>query len=99
MVVGWSDKNGESHAEGYKGIISEEELKDFTYDVKGTTCNGCNNHCQLTINSFSGGRKFIGGNRCEKPVTKKAQDDSLNLYEYKLSLLAEYSDKDDEPVG
>lgn len=92
-------KNGKTHAEDYKGIISNEELKEFTYDVKGTTCNGCNNHCQLTINSFSGNRKFIGGNRCEKPVTKKAQDDSLNLYEYKLSLLKEYSDTDETEIA
>ncbi|MCR5847373.1 MAG: acyl-CoA dehydratase activase [Lachnospiraceae bacterium] len=88
-------KKGSGHAEGYEGVISSEELKTFSYDVKSVTCNGCNNHCQLTVNTFSGGRKFIGGNRCEKPVTKKAQDDSLNLYEYKLSLLKEYSDEDD----
>lgn len=85
-------KNGKKSREGYEGLITKEELDAFTYDVKSITCNGCNNHCQLTVNSFSGGRKFIGGNRCEKPVTKKAQDDSLNLYEYKLSLLKEYSD-------
>ncbi len=85
-------KKGNAHDEGYEGVISDEELKTFSYDVKSVTCNGCNNHCQLTVNTFSGGRRFIGGNRCEKPVTKKAQDDSLNIYEYKISLLKEYSD-------
>ena len=85
-------RKGSTHEKDYEGVISSEELKTFSYDVKSVTCNGCNNHCQLTVNTFSGGRKFIGGNRCEKPVTKKAQDDSLNLYEYKLSLLKEYSD-------
>ena len=92
-------KKGNSHAEGYEGVISSEELKTFSYDVKSVTCNGCNNHCQLTVNTFSGGRKFIGGNRCEKPVTKKAQDDSLNIYEYKLSLLKEYSDDETEETN
>ena len=85
-------RKGNTHDADYEGVISSEELKTFSYDVKSVTCNGCNNHCQLTVNTFSGGRRFIGGNRCEKPVTKKAQDDSLNIYEYKLSLLKEYSD-------
>ncbi len=87
----YKKKKGPSSSE-YEGIISKEELATFSYDVKSITCGGCNNHCQLTVNTFSGGRKFIGGNRCEKPVTKKAQDDSLNIYEYKLSLLKRYSD-------
>ncbi|MBQ7378307.1 MAG: 2-hydroxyacyl-CoA dehydratase [Clostridia bacterium] len=74
--------------EGYSGILSYEDMKKFTYSIKSVTCNGCNNRCALTINDFGGGRRFIGGNRCEKPVTNKAQDDSLNLYEYKLAALA-----------
>ena len=76
--------------QGYSGILSYEELKNFTYSIKSVTCKGCNNKCQLTINDFGGGRRFIGGNRCEKPVTQKAQDDSLNLYEYKLKKLAAF---------
>ncbi len=72
------------------GILSREELEHFTYSIKSVTCKGCNNKCQLTVNDFGGGRRFIGGNRCEKPVTNKAQDDSLNLYEYKLKQLAAF---------
>lgn len=72
------------------GILSHAELKAFTYSTRSVTCKGCNNHCQLTVNDFGNGRRFIGGNRCEKPVTNQAQDDSLNLYEYKLKLLAGY---------
>ena len=73
--------------EAYSGILSYEDMKSFTYSIKSVTCKGCNNRCQLTVNDFGGGRRFIGGNRCEKPVTNKAQDDSLNLYEYKLNML------------
>ncbi|MBR2944644.1 MAG: 2-hydroxyacyl-CoA dehydratase [Clostridia bacterium] len=80
--------------EGYSSILSYEELKEFTYSIKSVTCQGCNNKCQLTINDFGGGRRFIGGNRCEKPVTNKAQDDSLNLYEYKLKKLAKIPEGD-----
>ena len=76
--------------EGYSGILSYDEIKNFSYSIKSVTCNGCNNKCQLTVNDFGGGRRFIGGNRCEKPVTNKSSDDSLNLYEYKLKKLAEF---------
>ncbi len=75
---------------GYSGILSYEEMKEFTYSIKSVTCKGCNNKCQLTVNDFGNGRRFIGGNRCEKPVTNKSQDDSLNLYEYKLKALAAF---------
>ena len=52
---------------------------------KVTSCGLCNNHCRLTINIFGGNRRFIGGNRCEKPVTKRSGGDSeLNMYAYKL---------------
>ena len=34
--------------------------------------------------------KYIGGNRCEKPITRKNAGESLNIYEYKLKLLEEY---------
>lgn len=82
--------------EGYSGILSYEELKKFTYTIKNVTCNGCNNKCHLTVNDFGNGRRFIGGNRCEKPVTNKAQDDTLNLYEYKLQKLASFPEGEGE---
>ena len=75
---------------GASGILSYEQMKQFTYSIKSVTCHGCNNRCQLTVNDFGGGRRFIGGNRCERPVTNKAQDDSLNLYEYKIKKLSEF---------
>ena len=79
---------------GNSAILSYEELKNFSYTIKNVTCNGCNNKCHLTVNDFGGGRRFIGGNRCEKPVTNKSQDDSLNLYEYKLNKLASMPEGD-----
>ena len=44
----------------------------------------CSNHCQLTVNTFPGGRRYIAGNRCDKPVTHRSRaEDPLNLYDYK----------------
>lgn len=82
------DKATEKTVPNTSAILSQEELKKFSYSIKSVTCNGCNNHCQLTVNDFGGGRRFIGGNRCEKPVTNKVQDDNLNIYEYKLNILS-----------
>ena len=71
-------------------MMSLAELEAFDQKVVSVKCGGCGNHCQLTINTFADGRKFISGNRCDKPVTGKSEDDSLNLYAYKQQLLAGY---------
>ncbi len=75
------------------GILTKAQLEEFTHEVKTVNCSGCTNNCLLTINTFENGRRFISGNRCEKPVTKKSPDDSLNLYAYKNHLLNSYQSK------
>ena len=79
-------KNGQTTS----AMMSEEELERFDQKVVSVKCGGCGNHCQLTVNTFADGRKFISGNRCDKPVTGKSEDNSLNLYAYKQQLLASY---------
>ena len=68
-------------------LLSLEELENFTHEVRVTSCGLCNNHCRLTINVFGGNRRFIGGNRCEKPVTKRANTSEQNMYAFKLETL------------
>ena len=75
---------------GKSSVISAEELRNFKHEVKVTTCGLCSNHCRLTINIFGGNRRFIGGNRCEKPVTKRSGKSDLDMYAYKLGLLRSY---------
>ncbi len=77
-------------SKGTSSIVGKHELENFKHEVKVTTCGLCNNHCRLTINIFDGNRRFIGGNRCEKPVTKRSSNEELNLYEYKLNKLLSY---------
>jgi hypothetical protein len=48
-------------------------------------------HCQLTVNTFGDYGRFIGGNRCERPITRAAEQNELNLYRYKLELLESYA--------
>jgi len=47
-------------------IISKKELKEFTHTSKMVKCNGCGNHCNLTINLFNDGNRYISGNQCDK---------------------------------
>lgn len=67
------------------GIITAKALEHFEHTVKVTTCRLCTNHCRLTINTFSNGKRYISGNRCERPVTNKISQDDLNLYSWKLA--------------
>ena len=79
------------HSAGSSTILSANELADFRHDVKNITCQGCANHCSLTVNTFDGGRRFIGGNRCEKPLTRRGTSTAYNLYHEKRKLLAAYA--------
>ncbi|MCI9576686.1 MAG: 2-hydroxyglutaryl-CoA dehydratase [Clostridiales bacterium] len=78
------------HPEFQTHLIRLEDLQHFTHEVKVATCGLCNNHCRLTINSFGKERKFIGGNRCEKPISKKKQEPVPNMYDFKLETLLSY---------
>ena len=65
-------------------MLSIDEINELTYTTSMAKCNGCTNNCRLTINKFSGGRRFISGNRCERGLGKeKAKSDVPNLFAYK----------------
>ncbi|MBQ7759665.1 MAG: 2-hydroxyacyl-CoA dehydratase [Acidaminococcaceae bacterium] len=68
-------------------LLDAAALAQFKHQVKSVTCGLCSNHCHLTVNTFVSGKPFISGNRCERPVTHCAPDNSLNLYRQKLDLL------------
>lgn len=68
---------------GESTVISEKELKDFTYTSKSHTCKGCTSHCNVNVIGFSDGRKFISGNKCEKGAGLKPHSDELDIYSYK----------------
>lgn len=73
--------------------ISKNDLNDFKHDVKNIQCQGCNNHCLLTINSFGNNpNKFISGNNCEKPLGQTNKKGN-NLYEFIREKLMSYTPK------
>lgn len=75
-------------------ILDVDKLAAFQHTIKVTNCGLCQNNCRLTVNTFADGRRFIAGNRCERPITKKSPDKSMNMYDYKLSLLQSYQPKE-----
>ena len=68
-------------------LILPGELEDFTHSVNSVRCGLCTNHCNLTVNAFSGGRRFISGNRCERPLGKTAAESLPDLYKWKYDYL------------
>lgn len=79
---------------GESTVLSLDALNTFTHSVKQARCGLCENHCRLTVNDFGGGRRFISGNRCDRPVSGGRQQSGLNLYAYKQEkLLALINDR------
>ena len=44
-------------------MLPIEKINSLQYKTTMANCKGCTNNCRLTINKFSGGRKYISGNR------------------------------------
>lgn len=74
------------------GIIKINELHSFNHSSKAAKCGLCTNNCNLTINSFSGEKKYISGNRCSRPLGRNEKKSNPDLYEYKYNKLMEYED-------
>ncbi len=79
------------------GVLKAPELAAFTHKVAAVSCQGCTNRCSLTVNDFGDGRRYVAGNRCERPVSGKKGGEARNLYDYKLSLLSACMKNEREP--
>ena len=75
-------------AHGVSTILSADEIAALTVTQRHARCGRCSNNCQLTINDFGGGRRFITGNRCEKGAGNHAKKQEVpNLFAEKNKLL------------
>ena len=75
------------------GLITKDELDNFTYTSRAVQCGGCGAHCNLTVIRFNDGHRFISGNRCEKGAGIKITDRTENMIEYKYSYIKELEEK------
>ena len=65
-------------------ILTGEALNEMSMTTERDVCKLCQNHCKLTITTFSDGSRFVTGNRCERGgYAKKKRSDRPNLYDYK----------------
>lgn len=69
----------------HSSTMKQEELATFKHTATASVCKICGNNCHLTINRFGEGKKFISGNRCDKPLGFKKLLFLPNLYDYKLN--------------
>ncbi len=69
------------------GIITPEGLSLFQHTAKAATCQGCTNHCRLTVNSFGGNKRYISGNQCQKGLGLKNPEEVPNLHQWKRDAL------------
>lgn len=90
----------------HSAIITAAELENFEHKVRVATCRLCTNLCHLTINTFNHNKRYISGNRCERPITKTKSDDSLNIYQWKLKrieslncFLSPHNDANRDAIG
>ena len=78
-------------------ILMDDELDKLKITTSHIRCNGCENHCLLTINKFSNGTKHISGNRCEKGAGNIGEKKDLpNLMKYKYERLFGYEPLSEE---
>ncbi len=82
----------------YKSTIATlDDLKHLNIEISHTRCNGCENHCKLTINKFGNGKRYISGNRCEKGSGSITLNSGLpNLIQYKYKRIFDYKPLDEQ---
>ena len=83
-------------------ILKNNELDSLKIDSSHVRCGLCENHCLLTINKFSNGKKYISGNRCERGAGNINGDKNLpNVMKYKFNRLFNYIplEEKDAPRG
>ena len=71
-------------------MLSKDEINNLVVKTSHTRCQGCENHCALTINIFNK-KHFISGNRCERGSGNNGSNNLLpNMYSWKYDRLFNY---------
>ena len=84
-----------ANAPAVTATLTPDELASFTHSSKAAVCRGCTNNCNITVNTFSDGEKFISGNKCEKGAGKCPSENPLpDLHAYKRGLFAAMTPKE-----
>ena len=72
-------------------LLSLDELQKLEIKTTLVRCQGCENHCQLTVNTFNNNKRFVSGNKCEKGAGNQVEKNTLpDLYKYKYDRIFNY---------
>ncbi|AXE38782.1 2-hydroxyisocaproyl-CoA dehydratase activator [Acidipropionibacterium virtanenii] len=79
------------------GLRDRSELDGFAVETHRDDCTLCQNHCQRTISTFSDGRIFVSGNRCDRgaevdnrAAARRPKSELPNVFEEKYKRLFSY---------
>lgn len=72
-------------------ILPASQLEHFNVEITNDRCKLCGNTCLLTIQTFSNGKRFVSGNRCERGLKDHTViDRGPNFFDYKYQRLFAY---------
>ena len=72
-------------------LLSLAELEAFTSQTHTRRCMLCGNRCLLTVSDFSGGNKFVSGNKCPKGAGQAEQLSAPNLFAERYDKIFNYT--------
>lgn len=78
---------------GESSLVHLRDLEDFHVDTSRKTCRLCQNHCQMTISTFSDGERHVSGNRCERGASLERipkKSDLPNMFDWKYKRIFGY---------
>ena len=72
-------------------LLGAKELSVFKAETSTKRCQGCGNHCLITIQRFPNGKEYYAGNRCDRGSGQEAAATTVpSIYVYKNERLFSY---------
>ena len=82
------------HDEGAESTLAQlADLDSFTVKTTRKTCRLCQNHCQMTISTFSNGERNVSGNRCDRGASLERipkKSELPNMFDWKYRRMFGY---------
>jgi predicted CoA-substrate-specific enzyme activase len=78
---------------GESSLAQLSDLEDFHVETTRKTCRLCQNHCHMTISTFSNGERHVSGNRCERGASLERipkKSELPNMYDWKYKRIFGY---------
>ena len=78
---------------GESSLASIEDLANFEVATTRKTCRLCQNHCNMTISTFSNGERHVSGNRCERGASLERipkKSELPNMFDWKFKRMFGY---------